>query len=127
MSAYERSHCARAIATRFRSSATDPAPVARRSWRSRASEPSRSFNDSTVDAAGRRRKRAESGRRELIATVSIGLFRERLRTIESFENLSRPTVETLSDSIAAPMQVDVRAPSDSPPEADVLAVPVGPA
>src|SRR2546426_1624900 len=123
MSAYERSHCARAIATRFRSSATDPAPVARSSWRSRVSEPSRSFNDSTVDAAaGRRRKRAESGRRELIATVCIGLFRERLRTIESFENLSRPTVETLSDSIAAPMQVDVRAPSDSPPDADVLAV-----
>jgi leucyl aminopeptidase len=36
------------------------------------------------------------------------------------------TVETLSDSIATPMRVEVRAASDKPPEADVLALPVGP-
>src|SRR5438876_5722110 len=125
MSAYESCHWARAIATRFRSSATEPAPVARSSWRSLASEPSRSVNDSTVGAATRRRKRAGSGRSELIATVSIGLLRERLRNIESFENLSMRTVETLSDSIAAPMRVQVRAATDIPRDADVLAVPVG--
>jgi leucyl aminopeptidase len=42
------------------------------------------------------------------------------------KTLSPSTVETLSDSIAAPMRVEVRAARDAPPEADVLAVPVGP-
>jgi leucyl aminopeptidase len=42
------------------------------------------------------------------------------------KKLSSSTVETLSDSIAAPMRVEVHAAHDTPPEADVLAVPVGP-
>ena len=56
----------------------------------------------------------------------IGGFKRKLRRIESCENLSPSTVETLSDTIAAPMRVEVRAAQDTPPEAEVLAVPVGP-
>ena len=61
-----------------------------------------------------------------MTSVSIGVFMGKLRAFESCENLSAPTLETLSDSIAAPMRVEVRAASENPPEADVLAVPVGP-
>ena len=62
----------------------------------------------------------------LIGTVCIGEFNRKLRPVESYENLSPSTVETLSDSIAAPMKVEVSPSSDSFPEADVLAVPIGP-
>ncbi len=60
-------------------------------------------------------------------SFSIGLFKGKLRPVERFEKGPSPfTVETLSDSIASPMRVEVRAASDTPPEADVLALPVGP-
>jgi leucyl aminopeptidase len=61
-----------------------------------------------------------------VTTVCIGWFMGKLRPIESCAKFSTPTVETLSDSIAAPMRIEVRPGSPEPPEADVLAVPVGP-
>jgi leucyl aminopeptidase len=61
-----------------------------------------------------------------MTSFCIGAFKRKLRGFESYEKPSTFTVETLSDSIAAPMRVEVRAAQDTPPEADVMAIPVGP-
>jgi len=70
MSAYESSHWARAIATRFRSSFIEPASDARNAWRSAVSAPSMSVNASTVFAV--RLRRNLMGRRGVMPAVCIG-------------------------------------------------------
>ena len=63
--------------------------------------PRSSVSASTVCATRRRRKRR--GRREVMRTVCIGFLKGKLRGFESCEKpFATSTVETLSDSIAAP-------------------------